>query len=76
VRPRPRDLFTEPSWFYVFDGMGLTPRRTDPLLAVVEPVRLAQMLGQIGRDALAGARMAVPHADLFPPSQTRVAIVA
>jgi tryptophan halogenase len=76
VRPGPRDLFTEPSWFYVYDGMGLVPRRTDPLLGVVDPARLAQMLGQIGRDALAGAAAAMPHAQLFPPSPTRVAMSA
>ena len=76
VRPRPRDLFTEPSWFYVYDGMGLVPRRTDPMLDVVPPERLLQMLGQISRDALAGARTAVPHTTLFPPLPDRVATTA
>ena len=73
VRPQPRDLFTEPSWFYVYDGMGLTPRRSDRLLDGVAPERLVHILGQIGRDALAAGRAAVPHAALYPPSPTRVA---
>ena len=76
VRANPRDLFTEPSWFYVHDGMGLVPRRTDPLLDGIAPDRLMLMLGQIGRDALAIGSAAMPHAALFPPSQTRVAITA
>lgn len=66
IRPRPRELFTEPSWFYVFDGMGLTPRRSDPLLKVIAPERLTAMLGHIGRAALAGAGAALPHDALFP----------
>jgi len=68
IRPHPRDLFTEPSWFYVLDGMGLVPRTTDRMLDVLDPARLSAMLQQIRRDTLAGAAQAVAHADLFPPS--------
>jgi tryptophan halogenase len=66
VRHQPRDLFTEPSWFYVFDGMGVVPRHTDRMLDVIEPARLAAMLDRICRDTQAAAARGVPHAALFP----------
>lgn len=68
IRPEPRALFTEPSWFYVLDGMGLAPRTTDRMLDVIAPPRLQAMLAQISRDTLAGAAQARPHAALFPAS--------
>lgn len=67
IRPRARELFTDASWFYVLDGMGLTPRRTDPLLAAIDPARLRAMLARISHDTLAGGVQALPHAALFPP---------
>lgn len=67
IRPHARELFTEASWFYVLDGMGLVPRRTDPLIAAIDPARLRAMLAQISRDALVPAARASSHAGLFPP---------
>ncbi len=67
IRPYPREMFTEASWFYVLDGMGLTPRRTDPLLSAIDPARLHAMLAQISHDTLAGRAQALPHCALFPP---------
>ncbi len=32
IRTEPRELFTDLSWFYVLDGMGVTPRSIDPLV--------------------------------------------
>jgi tryptophan halogenase len=68
IRPRPRELFTDPSWFYVLDGMGLVPRTTDRMLDVIDPARFRAMLDQIRHDTQTGMAHAVPHADLFPPS--------
>jgi len=67
IRAEPRALFTEPSWFYVLDGMGLVPRTTDRMLDVIAPPRLHAMLARISRDTLAGGTQAQGHAALFPP---------
>jgi tryptophan halogenase len=65
IRPRPRELFTDLSWFYVLDGMGVTPRAIDPLVegAVATPARgvLAEMRAQVARDV----GLARPHAEFF-----------
>ena len=66
IRPNARDLFTDVSWFYIFEGMGVRPAAYDPLLDVVPSQRLAQMLGALARDhgaAMAGARS---HDSYFP----------
>jgi len=65
IRPRPRELFTDLSWFYVLDGMGVTPRAIDPLVAGALGTQargmLAEMRAQVARDV----RQAPPHADCF-----------
>jgi tryptophan halogenase len=65
IRPRPRELFTDLSWFYVLDGMGVTPRAIDPLVqgGVAAQARgvLAEMRAQVARDV----RQARPHGDFF-----------
>ena len=66
IRPAARELFTEPSWFYVFDGMGLAPRRSDPLIAAIDPATLRGLLTRINRETMAGGAGAMPHAALFP----------
>jgi tryptophan 7-halogenase len=33
IRPKPRELFTDLSWFYIFEGLGLRPASYDPLVA-------------------------------------------
>ena len=32
VDAKPGELFTDLSWFYIFEGMGVTPRAYDPLV--------------------------------------------
>ena len=66
IRPQQRELFTEPSWFYVFAGMGLTPRRSDPLIAAIDPATLHGLMRRINRETMAGGAAAVPHDALYP----------
>jgi tryptophan halogenase len=79
IRPAPRELFTDASWFYVLDGMGLTPRRSDPLIAAIDPAVLRTMLSRISHEAMAAGAHSLPHDVLFPPhaaarlSATRIA---
>ena len=32
VDAKPGELFTDLSWFYIFEGMGVTPKAYDPLV--------------------------------------------
>jgi len=65
IRPRARELFTDLSWFYVLDGMGVTPRAIDPFVqgALGAQARgvLAEIRAQVARDV----RQAPSHADFF-----------
>ena len=65
IRPRPGELFTDLSWFWVLDGMGLAAERTDPMLDVVPPAQLAEILRRLCADTQARTRTAPPHAALF-----------
>lgn len=65
IRTAPRELFNEASWFYIFDGLGFTPRRSDPLIAAIDPGTLRGLLSRISREIKAGGARAVPHAKLF-----------
>jgi tryptophan halogenase len=59
VGAKPRELFTDTSWFYVFDGMGVRPAAYDPLIDAVPRERLAAMFGELAREhatALASSR--------------------
>ena len=33
VLPKPRELFTDLSWFYLFEGLGVQPASYDPRVA-------------------------------------------
>ncbi len=65
IRTGPRDLFTDLSWFYILDGMGVAPRTIDPL---VDGPLFAQVQGLLA-DYRAGIRkqvgLAPTHASHF-----------
>ena len=65
IRPRPGELFTDLSWFYVYEGMGLRPQRYDPLMDVVQPGQLRDILGRLAAEAAAVARAAPSHDSYF-----------
>ena len=61
VNSRANELFTDLSWFYVLEGMGVRPAAYDPLMDVVSPPRLSVMLSDIRRDVEAECRAGEPH---------------
>ncbi len=67
VKPRPGELFTDLSWFYIFEGMGVRPASYDPLMDVVPSPRLRQMLDQIRGEVALACRDAPPHDAVLPP---------
>jgi tryptophan 7-halogenase len=65
IRIRPGELFTDLSWFYIFEGLGLRPARHDPLMDVVSTEQLRQILDTMARATAAGARNAPLHDSYF-----------
>ena len=62
---RPGELFTDVSWFYVYDGMGVQPDRHDPLMDVVQPAQFRDILGRLGAATAQALRAARPHDAFF-----------
>ena len=68
IRERAGELFTAPSWFYVYEGMGVEPERYDPLMDVVKPGQLRDILQALAKETALGARDAPSHDSYFTKS--------
>lgn len=66
VRPRPGELFSDLSWFYIFDGLGVKPAAYDPLMEVVPAARLREILARMAEATAAGLAGGRPHDSYFP----------
>jgi tryptophan halogenase len=76
IRPGAGELFTDLSWFYIFDGMGVVPHRYDPLLDIIKPDQLRDMLARIAAATQAAVDSAPSHDSFFAGSpRTRDAVV-
>jgi tryptophan halogenase len=65
IRIKPGELFTDLSWFYVFQGLGVTPEAYDPLLDVVTLPQLRDILSSMAIATDAAARAAPSHDSHF-----------
>lgn len=65
IRTKPGDLFTDLSWFYIFDGLGVRPERYDPLLDVVSLKQLRDILSSLAQSTWDAARGAPSHDSYF-----------
>ncbi len=70
IRPKAGELFTDLSWFYIFEGMGVQPASYDPLLDVVDMAQLRHMLGELAEMNSAAARAAPSHDSYFTAKTT------
>ena len=61
IRPRVGELFTDLSWFYIFEGLGLHPRTHDPLLDIVPRDTFANILTRIAQDTSTACEHAPKH---------------
>jgi tryptophan 7-halogenase len=68
IRPLAGELFTDLSWFYIFEGLGARPRGHDPLLDVVPVSQLSDILVSIARANAAVANAAPRHDSYFNPA--------
>jgi tryptophan 7-halogenase len=65
VRVRSGELFTDVSWFYIFEGMGVRPQAYDPLLDVVTDTQLREILDSMASSNAAVVRNAPSHDSHF-----------
>ncbi len=68
IRPRAGELFTDLSWFYIFDGMGVLPAGYDPLVDVTPSQRLREIMATLARETEAAAARAQSHDSFFAAS--------
>jgi len=65
IRPRAGELFTDLSWFYIFEGLGLRPESYDPLVDVVPIGKLREILASMANSTAAIAKAARTHDSFF-----------
>ena len=61
IKPKAGELFTDLSWFYVFEGMGVRPRAYDPLADVPGAEPFGAILSELSGLTRAAARQAPLH---------------
>jgi tryptophan 7-halogenase len=66
IRPRAGELFTDMSWFYIFEGMGVRPERYDPLMDILSREQLQGVLASLARSVESLTRAAPSHDSYFP----------
>ena len=69
IRQKKRELFTDLSWFYVLEGMGVRPDRYDPLIDVVKPEQLRKIMQTMAQSTRAAAASAASHDSYFAPDE-------
>jgi tryptophan 7-halogenase len=65
LRPKAGELFTDLSWFYIFEGIGVTPETYDPLMDVVTMPQLREILGSMAQSTAQAAVGAPSHDSYF-----------
>jgi tryptophan halogenase len=65
LRPKAGELFTDLSWFYILDGMGVQPSAYDPLADVVAEGQWREILAHLARATRAAASAAPSHDSYF-----------
>jgi len=65
VRHKEQDLLTDLSWFYILDGMGVTPSHHDPLMDALTTKQLKDALSNISQPVSAAAMVAPLHDSYF-----------
>lgn len=65
IRTGSRELFTDTSWFYIFEGLGVRPERHDPLLDSVSQEQLRGLLASLSQSIHALTQAAPTHDSYF-----------
>jgi tryptophan halogenase len=65
IRASSGELFTDLSWFYIFEGMGVRPERYDPLMDVVSHDQLRDLLAALAKSNASLTQSAPSHDSYF-----------
>ena len=65
IRPKAGELFTDLSWFYIFDGMGVTPDAYDPLMDVVSTGRIGNIMAGLAKEHAEALALGKSHDSYF-----------
>ena len=72
IQQRP-ELFTDLDWFWIFEGMGVTPRDYDPLVDTVDFEQVKRLMLAITQKITADASAAPSHDSFFGAANLRLA---
>jgi tryptophan halogenase len=65
IRIKSGELFTDLSWFYIFEGLGVRPETYDPLMDVVTLPQLRDIFSSLAQATAVAARAAPSHDSHF-----------
>ena len=65
IRPKGGELFTDLSWFYIFEGMGVTPDAYDPLMDVVSTGRIGNIMAGLAKEHAEALALGRSHDSYF-----------
>jgi len=70
---RPQEVFTDLDWFWIFEGMGVTPRDYDPLVDTVDFEQVKRLMLAISQKVAADATAAPSHDSFFAQANAKLA---
>ncbi|MBV9911136.1 MAG: tryptophan 7-halogenase, partial [Sinobacteraceae bacterium] len=76
IRVRAGELFTDLSWFYIFEGLGIQPAACDPLLDALSVNQLREIFASLRASTSSLVEAARLHDSYFPARAPRRAPVA
>jgi len=69
----PDDLFTDLDWFWIFEGLGVTPRDYDPLVDTLDFEQVKRLMLAISQKITADVSQAPTHDSFFAAANARLA---
>jgi len=73
ITQRGPELFTDLDWFWIFEGMGVTPRDYDPLVDTVDFEQVKRLMLAISQKVTADAAAAPTHDSFFAQANAKLA---
>jgi tryptophan halogenase len=73
VTQRAPELFSDLDWFWIFEGLGVTPRDYDPLVDTMDFEQVKRLMLAISQKVSADAAAAPSHDSFFAQANARVA---
>jgi tryptophan halogenase len=71
IRQKAGELFTDLSWFYIFEGMGVRPDNYDPLMDVVPLPKLREIFSSLAQATFLASQSARAHDSYFTDASKR-----